>query len=111
MFLRINDSYNIQKKKGFLQFLNAKRKNQEVRKFKIKDTTLEFFEEELETRMIPKNKKENFNGDIPLMFVVVGNHFLIFQDIGNTVNFLTINDEGEITKIPSYELCVGSVLL
>lgn len=106
MFLRIDDKYNIQKKKGFLQFLKAKRKHQEVMKFRITNEgkDIEFFEEELETKMIPKNEIEGLDVRSPLILIVVGNHFLFFQDINNSINFLTISNDGQISKIPALEL-------
>jgi hypothetical protein len=102
MFIRISDVDDIQKQNVIFNFFNAKRKGNKVKKFKIRNNELTYFEEELETKKIPKFTKDEIP-TFPIFIVIAGDSEIVFQDINNTVHFLKLEDN-EIIKSTFFEL-------
>jgi hypothetical protein len=90
-FFRDSDNNKVQIKR---------RKNNVVKKFKIRDGQIEFFNAELEFKMIPKRDKESFE-DINVT-ILVYDEALIFQDIIGNLKVIDSNlekvDISEITE-------------
>ena len=68
-----------------------KRKNNVVKKFKLIDGQIEFFNEEIEFKMIPKGEKQHLE-DIKIT-ILVYDEALIFQDIVGNLKVLDANLE------------------
>jgi len=108
LFLRTNDDVNIITKDGTMCYNNNKRKGQQVLKFKINredEDKITFFEDELISRMIPKNAIHIFQ-DHPIKIVQTSSgNVIAFQDLDCKIHFLTLDPiTGEIEKISFDEI-------
>lgn len=97
LFIRTNDSAKIKSESGFVSFENQKRKGNIVKKFsldKLKEASdeINYINEKLDTKMIPKNSLNIINHH-PIKLILTSNqNILVFQDIDCKANFLTIKD-------------------
>ena len=80
-----------------------RRKNNIVKKFRIVDGQIEFFNAELEFKMIPKRDKDSFE-DINVT-ILVYDEALIFQDIIGNLKVIDANlDKVEIKEVNEGDL-------
>lgn len=107
--IRLTDNAEIQAEglRNILTFDNSTRRGNIVKKFKIVNgNTIEFFDEELEAKMIPKQNQPEVNGQ-PLCVVETKLGSIIFQNIGHYPKFLVMNDDGFFTQTDFFDLNDG----
>lgn len=108
LFIRTSDHAGIATHDGVIKFSKEKRKGNTAKKFYIQNNEIVFIEEELLTRMIPKNSRFLLDENpIKIITTSIGNS-LVFQDIDNSVSFLKINDETGIIEKVKFEDIVAN---
>ncbi len=108
MFIRIQDSVNIvnEKNKTF-NFLTHYRKGNIAKKFQIKDTKIEFFEDTLTSRKIPKKQISVMQKDIKTI-VTEDHKTLIYQDFPEVpCRFIIMDTDDQYDTIEFDELVPG----
>lgn len=111
LFMRTYDDVELTTPNGSISYSTHKRKGQKVLKFRINneetdnEKKIEFFEEELVCKMIPK-KSLNILQNHPIKFLTTSSgDIFAFQDIECKVHFLTIDSvTGKIEKVTFDEL-------
>jgi hypothetical protein len=106
LFIRINDNAEIAGENEIINFTKEKRKGNIVKKFILNkkhedtDDALEYFYEELITKMIPK-KSMSLLENHPIKILTTSNeNIIVFQDLDCKISFLTIdNFSGKIVPI------------
>jgi hypothetical protein len=89
--IRIKEKDRIQYKDKQSEFSKQNRHGSLVKSFILRNGQLEFFDAELETKMIPKKFSEDIN-NIPLKQIITDNCSLMFQDPQNALRFLVYNN-------------------
>lgn len=90
LYIRLTDNCFFRDKDG-KKFTITKRKNNIVKKFRLTHKGIEFFDAELEFKMIPKKEKEAFENI--KVNILVYDEALIFQDIVGNLKVLDANLE------------------
>lgn len=101
--IRIKDSHKIQYAKSVNEFAKQNRHGSIVKSFVIKNGAIDFFDSELETKMIPKKHATCFE-NIPFKIIRLdGGNLIVFQDPNNTLRLLRC-ENGWIQPIAFDEL-------
>lgn len=107
LFIRISDysAITTPNPNKPLVFATNKRKGNTVTKFNIVDGNIRFIDNELISKMIPKNSK-NILKDNPIKIISVqSGRILAFQELEDSAYFLKLNDEtGKIEKVKFEDL-------
>ena len=90
LYIRLTDNCFFRDENNKKLFIK-KRKNNIVKKFKLIDGRIEFFNEEIEFKMIPKKEKQTLE-DIKIT-ILVYDEAIIFQDIIGNLKVLDSNLE------------------
>ena len=107
MFIRASDHDNIMKYNSFFNFINAKRKGHQIIKFRLIKNEFDYFESQLDIKYIGKNELDILQ-NIPIKLIFTQTSSLIFQSFDdNKLNFITMDDDGELVKTPVNELETG----
>jgi len=96
-FIRVGDDVGIQGKEEIIKFTTHNRKGNMALSFRLKDNDLQFFNSELNSKMIPKNERGIFDTS-PLYILMTKNTTLVFQDPNNICKFLVFDDDDGIIK-------------
>ncbi len=114
LFIRISDYADIYTFNKPFKFLNNKRKGNIVKKFIIDKTIqgkIKIFEDELQSKMIPKKSINILKGHPIKTLVLCDGKTISFQDIDCKVRFIIVNDEGEFEQVMFDELAVDDSIL
>lgn len=92
---------------GHISFVHNKRKGNKIVKFTVNynNMAIEYFEDQLITKMIPRSSYE-FLINYPIKIITTfQGHALLYQDLGCSLKFLTLNDKtGKIVPIAFEDL-------
>jgi len=106
MFIRTKDNVKIiDNNNQTFHFLDSNRKGNIIHKFELKGGAIRFFDDELNVRMIPKDKIHVMQKDIKIINTEDGNS-LVYQDFDESpCRFLILNEVTDlIEEIEFYEL-------
>ena len=104
MFIRTRDSVKMVEGTKEISFLNSNRKGNVVKKIKISDGDVQFFDDELLNRMIPKKDIQIFDNKEIKIIITANNDMLTYQDFKDmNCKFLILNDD-EVTTIEFDEI-------
>ena len=111
IFLRLSDHVEIEAEEGPVVVANSTRKYNQVTHFKFSHGEFEFFQEELNTKMIPKEDMKIFS-EHPFILLETEHASLLYQDIKeSSVFFVLTEDDDEILPTTISELTEDDTIL
>jgi hypothetical protein len=93
MFIRARDTVKMIQDSKEISFLNSNRKGNIIKKFRLVNNDVEFFDDELINKMIPKKELPLFDTKDIKILITSNNDMLAFQDFKDAFcKFLTYNE-------------------